>query len=222
MCFSAAGSFALSGVMTGVGAAAIVRSSSPSRRMIAAIPLLFAAQQASEGVVWLTIAAPPSATLHRLAVDAYLGFALVLWPLWSPISFRLAERNPARRGVLTELSWIGVAVSVATLMLLLRWQPIASLDSRSVSYTYAGTTDGLLQLVLLTAYAIPTLVPFFVSTVPLAPTIGATLAVSLAAAMVVEKEALLSVWCFFAAVVSVLILVAVDREERGSATEPPH
>ena len=218
MCFSAAGSFALSGVMTGVGAAAIVRNSSPSRRMFAAIPLLFAAQQAAEGVVWLTIAEPSSTTLHRLAVDAYLGFALVLWPLWSPWAFRLAERSPARRRVLTGLSWVGATVSVAALMLLLRWQPVASFESRSVSYTYAGTTDGLPQLLLLTAYALPILVPFFVSTVRSAPVIGATLVVSVVAAMVVEKEALLSVWCFFAAIVSVLILVAVDREERRTAT----
>ncbi|MDP2959349.1 MAG: hypothetical protein Q8N53_23220 [Longimicrobiales bacterium] len=203
--------------MTGVGAAAIVRNSSPSRRMVAAIPLLFAAQQAAEGVVWLTIAAPSSDTLHRLAVDAYLAFALVIWPLWAPWAFRLAERHPARRRVLRALSWVGGIVSVAALLLLLLRQPIASLDSRSVSYTYAGTTDGLLQLLGLTAYAIPVLVPFFVSTVRSAPMIGATLVVSVVAAMVVEKEALLSVWCFFAAIVSVLILVAVDREERRTA-----
>jgi hypothetical protein len=56
-----------------------------------------------------------------------------------------------------------------------------------------------------------------VSTTSLGQTIGSTLVVSLAAALLVQRDALTSVWCFFAAVLSVLVLVAVGRQEQVGA-----
>src|SRR5690348_1383449 len=84
MCFSATGSFAIAGVLAGLGAASMVRNSSKAQRMFAAIPFIFAAQQATEGIVWLTIHDGQHASLHRLAVGAFLGFALIVWPIWLP------------------------------------------------------------------------------------------------------------------------------------------
>jgi len=42
MCFSATASFVLSGILAGVGAASLAKTSLPSHRMLAAIPLVFA------------------------------------------------------------------------------------------------------------------------------------------------------------------------------------
>src|SRR5690349_19747782 len=100
MCFSATGSFALSGILIGIGTAAVARSASPAHRMLAAAPLLFGAQQAAEGVVWLTIGVPSAIVLQRLGVDVFLGFALVVWPLWVPLSLRRLERDDGRRRIL--------------------------------------------------------------------------------------------------------------------------
>jgi CheY-like chemotaxis protein len=75
--------------------------------------------------------------------------------------------------------------------------------------------DGLSHLVYLAAYIIPTVIPFFVSTANLARTIGVTLVMSLAATVVVQRDALTSVWCFFAAILSALVLVSVAREQRA-------
>lgn len=44
MCFSAAGSFGMSGVLAVVGAVSLARSAGRPQRMFAAIPLIFAAQ----------------------------------------------------------------------------------------------------------------------------------------------------------------------------------
>jgi hypothetical protein len=46
----------------------------------------------------------------------------------------------------------------------------------------------------------------------MAKAIGTTLVASLAAAALIERDALTSVWCFFAAILSGVILVAVRRE----------
>jgi hypothetical protein len=66
---------------------------------------------------------------------------------------------------------------------------------------------------VLLAYALSTIVPFVVSSAQLARTIGLAIVLSLTLTALIERNALTSVWCFFAAMLSVLILVAVRREE---------
>ncbi len=80
MCFSATGSFAASATLAGIGFFAFSRNQSTRHRMYAAIPFLFAGQQAAEGVVWVTIDQPDQAWLQRLAVNVFLAIALVIWP----------------------------------------------------------------------------------------------------------------------------------------------
>jgi hypothetical protein len=84
MCFSATASFAVAVALACVGAASMARNPSPRGRMLAAIPLVFAAQQATEGIVWLTVSGSAHVSLQPLAVDAFLAFALIVWPLWFP------------------------------------------------------------------------------------------------------------------------------------------
>ena len=217
MCFSATGSFALSGLLAGVGAVSLARNSSKPHRLFAAIPLLFAAQQAAEGVVWLTIHDADHAILHRLAVIVFLGFAMVVWPTWLPLSLKLMERTQVRRRILRGLSWFGAVVSAYAAVLLTLWQPNARVAGHSIRYDYQQDQSAWVRLVYLVGYVVPVVGPFFVSTTPLARTIGVTLVGSLVATVVVERHALTSVWCFFAAILSGLILVVVEKEQQVGA-----
>ena len=214
MCFSATASFAASGVLAGLGTAAIVRNTSTPHRLFAAIPLLFAAQQAAEGTVWLTMHTDPDAALHRLAVNVFLACALVVWPSWLPNSLRLAERDPTRRRVLAGLSVFGALVSVCALSLLVREQPIVHIAGHSLRYDYTGSGNASLHLLYLVGYVIPTVAPLFVSTSYLSRTIGTLLVVSLGLTALTERDTLTSVWCFFAALLSGLIWLAVERARR--------
>ncbi|HXT18260.1 MAG TPA: DUF6629 family protein [Gemmatimonadaceae bacterium] len=216
MCFSATGSFTLSGVLAAVGVASVTRKVQAPARMFAAVPLLFAAQQVAEGVVWLTMNSARGSTpdalgaIHRLSVYAFLAFALIVWPVWSPLSLRFIERNPARKKMLTALCALGAAIGVGAAVLLSRWQPVAAVAGHSINYSWAGSRNPIVELVVLLAYASATVVAFFVSTVRYARVIGGALVVSVAMTMLIRREALTSVWCFFAAVVSCLVLVAVE------------
>ncbi len=215
MCFSAAGSFVVAGVMAGIGTASLARSAAPHRRMFAAIPLLFAAQQVAEGIVWRTLPDADQATLlHRSAVNVFLAFALVVWPIWSPGSLLSIEREPTRRRVLAVLLRMGILVAVGAGVLLVAWQPRARVAVHSICYEYGYSGHTQVLSACMAAYVVPTVVPFFVSTARLSRTIGAMLVVSLITAIVVKREALTSVWCFFAAILSGLVLVAVVREAR--------
>ena len=220
MCFSATGSFAGAAVLAVIGSTSLARNASTPLRMFAAIPLLFAVQQAAEGIVWLTMDRPDEALLQRLAVNTFLGFALLVWPLWLPLSLRRVEHHAARRQALLGLCCAGAMVSIYGSVLLLRWHPIAQVAGHSIRYLYSPGSGDLNPGFYLAAYAIPTVLPFFVSSASLARTTGFALILSLAAAIIVERDALTSVWCFFAAILSGLVLMAVMREQ--SRLPEPH
>ena len=55
MCFSANASFGAGVVLTIIGVAAIKKVQHPSQILFASIPLLFAVQQISEGILWITL-----------------------------------------------------------------------------------------------------------------------------------------------------------------------
>lgn len=207
----------MAGVLTAIGGASIGASADKPRRLFAAIPLGFALQQATEGIVWLTIDAPAHATLHRAAVFGFLAFALVLWPTWVPWSLRVAERDAARRKWLTRLTWAGVLVSLGALVLLTRWEPSAFIEGSSVHYNFGVPTGTVSHVLLIAAYAAPALVSFFVSSIELSNVFGAALVLSMGAALLIRAEALTSVWCVFAAGLSVLVFVAVRQQ---GATAP--
>ena len=73
----------------------------------------------------------------------------------------------------------------------------------------------MFELLALIAYLVATIGPFFASTLPMARTIGATLVLSLVVTMLAEQDALTSVWCFFAAILSVQTLIALERSRRA-------
>jgi hypothetical protein len=211
MCFSASGSFGVAAVLAGVGAVSLARPRSPSHGMLAAVPLLFALQQATEGLVWVTIGHARGSGLHGLAVAAFLGFALVLWPVWIPLAFALPEANPSRRRLLSALTAIGAVVAVGATVMLLRVRPAAHVAGHNIAYSYASSSSAIVLALYLPMYVIPSVLPFFVSTVRWAKVMGVVLVVALLATFVIERRALTSVWCFFAAILSGFMVVGTAR-----------
>jgi len=214
MCFSATGSFGVATVIAGIGAVAITQRKPPSHRMLALVPLLFAAQQVTEGVVWMTIGQPAETRLQAIAVVLFLSFALVGWPMWVPISLFLAERNPSRRKALAVLSGVGVVVGVYAAVLLVRGRPTAHVAGHSLAYSYVERGPARVLALYLPGYVLPTVVPFFISTIDKAKLMGTVLVVSLLATFLIQREALTSVWCFFAAILSVLIVLSISKDHR--------
>lgn len=217
MCFSATGSFAAAGLLAGIGAVAMRSIAAPTQRMFAAMPLLFAAQQVAEGIVWLTLADPARAPLQQVAVHAFLIFAVAVWPVWLPLSLRQAERSPARRQLLSGLACVGAGVATYALLALWRWPASAHTAGHSIQYALASGGAALDRDLYLAVYVIPTVLSFFVSGISLARVTGVALALSLAASVLIERDALTSVWCFFAALLSGLVLTAVILERRLGA-----
>jgi hypothetical protein len=213
MCFSAIGSFAISGVLSVVGAVSLARATSTPHRMLAGVPLIFALQQAAEGTVWLTLD-DSHALLNRAVVSIFLGVAFVVWPVWLPVALTLVERSSSRRRLLRAAVWSGCFVALCAAVLIARLHPIPRVVGHSIGYQFSGSDHAPTLLLYLAAYVVPSVIPFFVSTFSRARWMGTMLVVSLAASTIVQRGALTSVWCFFAALLSGFMLFAVDRDQR--------
>ncbi|MGZ5219533.1 MAG: hypothetical protein ACXWC7_05630, partial [Chitinophagaceae bacterium] len=58
MCFSAGASFGASALLGVIGAVTITKAKTIPQRLFATIPLVFAVQQLSEGMLWLSLKNP--------------------------------------------------------------------------------------------------------------------------------------------------------------------
>jgi MFS family permease len=222
MCFSATGSFGVAAVLAGVGAVALAQKKVDTHHILAATPLLFAIQQVAEGMVWRTINDPDQATLHLASVAVFLGFALVVYPIWSPLSLFVAERNRRRRKILGALLAFGVCVSIYAAAMLIQNRPVARVANHSITYSYHEAGSSLVLALYLPGYVLPTVVPFFVSTMNKAKVMGGVLVFSLLATFVIKRQALTSVWCFFAAVLSGVIVLSIAAEHKIARLAAEH
>jgi hypothetical protein len=126
-----------------------------------------------------------------------------------------------RRRLLAGLSWAGVAVAVCAAVIMVRWKPVAEIAGHSITYAFTPGSSVVRPFAFLAAYAIPTVLPFFFSSASLARTTGAALVVSLVASVAIKWNALTSVWCFFAAILSGLVFAAILLEGRLHAGSRP-
>jgi len=212
MCFSAQSSFAAATVLTGIGFVSLrqVRKF-PKYFMLASVPLIFALQQASEGIVWLTMNNPQYAWLHQLAGLLFIIIAQVIWPIFIPLSLLMLETQAYHKKVLSVFGVLGAMVSGYSAFSLIRSPMIITIACNSISYDFLHTPLSL-QDTYLFIYTIPVVMSFFISELKLGWVLGSSLLAALAISWIFKSAALGSVWCFCAAILSVLVVVALKKE----------
>lgn len=111
MCFSTGASFGASDVLSVIDIATLSRCGNRQQMAFAEIPLIFAIQQAAEGLVWLALLQPGYALWLKPATYTFLTFAQVIWPSLLPFAILLPETSAPRRKMLYTLTGIGLLVS---------------------------------------------------------------------------------------------------------------
>jgi hypothetical protein len=212
MCFSATASFAAAGLLAVTGAATLAQAKGRADIPLAAVPLLFAAQQAVEGALWLTV---PEGREHSvLLANAFLFFALVLWPPYVPAAHALVEREPLRRLLMLLLfpAGIGVAAYSAGIMLARPYRawPVGHSLTFVNNHAYSPTMAVL--------YLACTCLPPLIASSRTINLFGVLITAGLGIAGIAFYESFISVWCFFAALASLLLLRFF--RERGLAPAP--
>ncbi|MBC7641293.1 MAG: hypothetical protein H7174_02970 [Flavobacterium sp.] len=212
MCFSATASFSASVVLTVIGIASIQKTNHKSQLLFASIPFFFGVQQFAEGILWITIDKPSYIVLQTFSTYIYLFFAHVLWPLWVPIAFLLFEKTNTRKNTQKVLVFIGVITSSYLAYCLLRYNVKASIDGHHINYILEYSN--LVNYFLIFFYALATIAPPFFSHIKQIWILGITVFVSYAITKYFYDQYILSVWCFFSSIISVLIYYFVIKMSR--------
>ncbi|MGM0579544.1 MAG: DUF6629 family protein [Bacteroidota bacterium] len=204
MCFSAEASFGVGAVLTITGIASIKKTNSPKQVLFASIPLLFAIQQISEGFLWLSLEQTDWAFVESTSTYVFLIFAQVFWPIWVPLSILLIERDEQRRKILYFLLIIGLAIGSYLAYCIAVYDVSATIVNHHISYSL----DFPFQLSLLAGviYFMPTVFSPFISSVKQMIYLGLSILISYLVTTVFFHEFIISIWCFFAAVLSGIVL----------------
>lgn len=202
MCFSATASFTAGAALlvTGVVTTRLVRR--PSELPYASIPILFGIQQLIEGALWLTF--PDKAPmLGTVLTYAYSIFSHVLWPIYVPIAVYLLETVEWRRKALLATIAGGTIVGLYLLYILIRLPIVAEAATGHIDYV---SPHFYIQTVM-ALYILGTCVSPLLSSHRWVRWFGVAAIVSFAATGAFYRTWFISVWCFFAAIMSVGVLM---------------
>lgn len=222
MCYSTTVSFAAAAVLTGGGVACLKKAGGFNHLtgVFPALPLLFGIQQVFEGVVWWSLGTNDPELLRTSAMG-FLLFSHVIWPIVIPFSCYLAEPESRHKGLFLLLTLLGAVFGFSTyipLWLNPDWLVVFE-RHHSIVYQTMLLYDAVLPRSVVTlAYIAIVLLPLLLSVRHSYRVLGLLmlLAAMLTAAMF--KLAFISVWCFFAALISLYIyyIVVVEPEAESS------
>lgn len=215
MCFSATASFVTAAATGAVGLATAVRTERGSEVPLATIPLFFAAQQLIEGLLWLNLPVDSGGTTAYLLTDAFLVFALVFWPVFAPLAAYLVEPHPLRRWLMGLCTALGAGVAMHFLWSIVDLEHTAAIKEGHIVYQSADSTPIAFGILYLMA---TTLAPL-ASSLTAIRLLGVIVLAGSVTAYFIYWEAFVSVWCFFAAAASIVILGHFEHRRAARARQ---
>jgi hypothetical protein len=202
MCFSASVSFLAGTSLLAVGAVAVRKVRRNAELPFAAIPLLFGVQQLIEGVIWLTFRFD-SPLLNPAMTFVYSLFSHVLWPLYVPFCALLLEPVRWRRKALVAFLAAGAAVGLYLLVNMFRFPIVSRVVGSHIEYV----SPHFYAAPVMAGYLAGTCVSMLFSSHSIVRLFGIATFLAFFAAYAVYAKWFISVWCFFAAALSVVVLL---------------
>lgn len=202
MCFSATANFVGSGVLGAVGVATFTKVKHRRELLFAALPLLFAVHQFTEGFVWLGLDGVLSPEVAHDMGAAFMLYAQGLLPFLLPLSVLLFEPNAKGRRRMLPFLVLGGGISLYILWALTAFPLQLYVKGNSIVYINQATNNTAVAVL----YVIATCGALFFSEIRMMVVLGGVNLAILLVVMVVKRYAFTSVWCAYAAVASVIIL----------------
>jgi hypothetical protein len=214
MCFSAAASFTSGAVLAVIGIASIKQTRKTSHTLFAAIPLIFAIQQITEGFLWLALKERIDPGWQTSLTYIFLVIAQVIWPFWVPLSISLLEEKPGRKKLFYVLTGIGAAISLTIIFRLVFYLVYATIEDHHIVYHLHFPI--VVHYLGASCYFIATVIPCFTSSVKRMRLLGFLILLSYIVALIFYAEYAISVWCFFSAIISSVVYF-ISREAGKSS-----
>jgi hypothetical protein len=216
MCFSATASFTAAAVAGGIGAVTLWKAGKLGDRAllpIAAFPALFALQQTVEGLLWLDLARTTPSACRPFLTHAFMAYAEVFWPVFAPLAAWLIEPVRWRRHMIGVCLAVGVALSAYLLWKMLGNPYTASAATGHIVYSNGATYPKDIQF----PYVFATTISLLLSSHRMVQLLAVVILGGFAVAWWSYHQSYISVWCFFAALSSIIVYLFVHR-----ASQPGH
>ena len=216
MCFSASASFLAGTSLCAAGVATIKRAEAGTELPFAMIPLLFGIQQLIEGVIWLTFS-HDAPLLKQVMTYVYSGFSHVHWPMYIPFAVGLLETIRWRKKAIFAFEAAGVAVGLYLLYFIVTGPMVAEVIGSHIVYV----SPHFYVTPMMILYLAATCFSCFFSSHGFVRLFGVLALLSFIAAYVVQVMATVSIWCFFAAILSLLIYLHLRFRNLGGFPGSP-
>jgi hypothetical protein len=215
MCFSATASIAASAVLLPLGAYSLQQSRQLQKPywVFAVYPLAFGLQQAAEGWLWLLLDDPiqPSTRLPALI---FMFFSHLFWLFWVPFSAAMVEDKRFRRRLFYAIAILGGLYGLSMYIpavLYSDWLTLR-LHQHSIVYDLRLFYDKEVPRIVIRAiYALLVLVPLLATSHKEVRYFGLLILASVIFATAYFAETFISVWCYFAAIISTYIFYMLRR-----------
>jgi hypothetical protein len=217
MCFSAGASFAGGVLISAVGVASVRKVEKPTQRLFAGIPLFFGFQQFAEGVLWATLRSGGHEWLQNAATHIFLITAMVIWPVMIPLSMWFMEEGKKRKNILAGLIVTGGLLSLFYAFCLISYNVTPQISGFHIQYV--DEIPKTLVTIASFFYPAATVAPLFISSVRRMWLFGIVITASYLVTGIFFAQYLTSVWCFFAALISVLIYAMLRESQTTVPSE---
>jgi hypothetical protein len=222
VCFSPEADFAGAAVLGVLGVETLRHVRKRRELIIGALPAAAAAHQFTEGFVWLGLHGEVSTGVRATATAIFVIFAQVVLPIIVPIGFLLLEPERRNRRFMAPLVPLGLGVGGYLLWTVTQYPIFAVEHAHCVAYVthmIQIAHHSRLELAVATLYVMATCGGALLSSGRYLRWAGAANLVGVAFAATMYYSEFTSVWCAYAALVSVLILGHLRRERRREADE---
>lgn len=218
MCFSATASFTVSLVLLPAAVYCVKSTARINRayRLFALMPLFFAVQQFFEGLVWLGAGAGDGGDF-RLPALGFIFFSHLFWLVWVSLSCYAVENSTIKRKMYLVLIALGTVHGLSMYVPLLihaDWLRV-EIVAHSIEYHVTLLHDDYVPVIGMNfLYAMLTLVPLLVASDRYIKVFGVIIIIALAVTDLYYDYAFVSVWCFFAAVLSFYVVIMIFQKTR--------
>ncbi len=215
MCFSATASFAAAAMLVPAGLYCLKKSNDIDQRywVLAMLPLLFGLQQLLEGGVWVALTAGDAAAARGFTFG-FLFFSHFVWLGWIPYSSYLTEARAGRKRLFLATAWAGVLMGTymyVPLFFMPAWVDV-SIVRQAIDYDLVFALDRYLSQPLQTVfYGLIILLPLLLSSDLYHRVLGGMVLVAALVTLTLFDWVFISVWCYFAAIISLYIFFMVTR-----------
>jgi hypothetical protein len=209
MCFSATASFTLSAALLPIGGWCLSKAWQGDRHYLplAAFPLAFGLQQAIEGMVWLGWEAQDSA-LVAAAATGFVFFSHGFWLVWTPFMAWRIETRSRLRALWHLMTVLGLTLGLYFLLPLIQhpdWLTV-TVPARSLIYKLQYLVPSPpIEHFGRSLYISLILGPLLLVNQSAVQGLGWLVLGALVIVFWLFSAALVSVWCYFAAVASLYV-----------------